>query len=207
MVKKIILLIATLVMISGCTMNNPRQVINPLRYYRYEGYNLQKIGRVLMLEIENLSDNPNLSNELTTALSEEIQKKQVFGLDTIYFSDPKWKSLSLSVGSDFTMQELEGIQSKLKIDAILYGKIMHYRPYPRNSVGLQLKLIDCSTGQLLWAIDQVWDSTDATTEARIKSFFRTQMRSGYDPVDWKMVMLSPRIYNKFITYEISQTLE
>jgi len=53
----------------------------------------------------------------------------------------------------------------------------------------------------------VWDSTDIVIEERAKVFFSTQMRSDYGPMDWEMVRLSPRIYNKFISYEISQTLE
>lgn len=207
MIKKIILLLAIALPLSGCTINNDKVGIKPLKYYRYQGYNLKKIGRVLILEMNNFSDNPKLSDELTTALSEEIQKKQIFGLETLYYSDPKWKSLSIQSGSDFSLQQLSDIQTKFEVGAVLYGKIMHYRPYPRNSIGLKLKLVDCATGQLLWAVDQVWDSTDASTEEKVKSFFRNQMRSGYDPADWKMVLLSPRLYNKFITFEIAQTFE
>jgi len=208
MIKNIILILVVLVPISGCSIRlNKPEPISPLVYYRYGGYDLKRIGRVVMLEMVNLSSNQELSSELTAALSEEIQKKQIFGLDTLYLNDPKWKSLNLSTDSDFTSDELDTIRTKFNASAVMYGKIVHYRPYPRNSIGLKLKLVDCSTGQLLWAIDQVWDSTDAKTEERVKAFFNTEMRSGYDPMDWKIVMLSPRIYNKFITYEISKTLE
>ena len=207
--KKIILLM-TLVMllIPGCSLkmkkNDP---IAPLEYYRFGDLDLRSIGRVVMFEMNNLSTNQKLDKELTTALSEEIRKKQIFGLDTLYPEDPEWKRLGISKDFDFSMKELSDIQKKLGVDAVMYGKIVHYRPYPRNSIALNLKMIDCATGELLWAIDQVWDSTDTGIEQRAKAFFDSQMSSGYDPVDWKIVMLSPRIYNKFVTYEISQTLE
>jgi hypothetical protein len=209
MIKKVILLMAVvLVPISGCSLRvGKTEQISPLAYYRYRGYDLKRIGRVVMLEMENLSTNQELSKELTTALTEEIRKKQIFGLETLYLSDPKWESLRLSVDSDVSTKQLEDIQKKLGVDAVMYGKIEHCRPYPRNSIGLKLKLVDCATGEPLWAIDEVWDSTDAKIEERAKLFFSTQMRSDYGPMDWEMVRLSPRIYNKFITYEISQTLE
>ena len=209
MIKKIILLfVVVLLPISGCSLKLKKSApIRPLEYYRSGGVDLRSIGRVAILEMENLSTNQNLSKELTTALSEEIRKKQIFGLETLYFKDPKWESLMLSVDSDVSPKQLEDIQKKLGVDAVMYGRIEHYRPYPRNSIGIKLKLVDCATGQLLWAIDQVWDSTDTIIEERAKFFFSTQMRSDYGPMDWKMVMLSPRIYNKFITNEISQTLE
>jgi hypothetical protein len=209
MIKNIILLLViVLAPISGCRFNAKKPTpLTPLRYYRYGGYNLKTIGRVVMLEMENLSTNQGLSNELTAALSKEIQSKQIFGLDTLYLNDPKWKSMDISSDFKFSLEELAAIREKFKADAVMVGKITHYRPYPANSIGLKLELFDCSTGQLLWAIDQVWDSTDLKTEARIKSFYSTEMRKAHDPLDWKIVMQSPRIYNKFVTHEISQTLE
>jgi len=208
MVKNILLLITVfLPAISGCTFNMEKdEASGSLEYYRYGGSSLKSVGRVLMLEMENLSTNQDISRELTTALSEEIRKKQIFGLETLYHTDPKWKNLSISKNLDISMQQLSDIQSRFSVDAVLYGKVMHYRPYPRNSIGLKLKLEDCTTGQLLWAVEGVWDSTDAKIEERAKSFFSTEMRSGYDPMNWKIVMVSPRIYNKFITHEISEAL-
>jgi len=209
MIKNIILLFVVVMLpISGCSIKLKKPApIRPLEYYRSGGVDFRSIGRVVILEMENRSTNQELSKELTMALTEEIRKKQIFGLETLYLRDPKWESLRLSTDSDVSTKQLEDIQKKLGVDAVMYGKIENYRPYPRNSIGLKLKLVDCATGQLLWAIDQVWDSTDTVIEERAKIFFSTQMRSDYGPMDWEMVRLSPRIYNKFISYEISQTLE
>lgn len=165
------------------------------------------IGKVVILELGNDSANPSIGKEMTDALTEEIQKKQVFGLDTLAKKDPEWKSVDIGKQVDISEEKLAEIHQKLHADAVLFGRVTSYRPYPRNSIGLKLKLIDCQTGQLLWAVDQVWDSTDITIENRIKSFFKKHMRSGYDPLDWKITMLSPRIYNKFIAYEVSRTME
>ncbi|MCF7954400.1 MAG: hypothetical protein K9M75_01225 [Phycisphaerae bacterium] len=206
--NRILLFVTVLLLISGCGLKiNKPAPIRPLEYYRSPGIDLRSIGRVVILEMENLTTNQNLSKELTTALSEEIREKQIFGLDSLYLRDPKWQSLRLSADSDVSMDQLTDIKTKLGVDAVMYGRIEHYRPYPRNSIGLKLKLVDCASGELLWAIDQVWDSTDVVVEARAKQFFNSQMRSDYGPMDWKIVMVSPRIYNKFITYEISKTLE
>jgi len=209
MVKNIILLMAAMLMaVSGCSVNLKKsEPIEPLKYYRYAGYKIKSIGRVVMFEMGNLSPNQQIGEEMTRAVSEEIQKKQIFGLETIYMKDPMWNSLNISADSDIPTKTLEEIQKRFKADAVIYGRIMHYRPYPRNSIGLTLKMVDCATGTVLWGIDSVWDSTDANTERRAKQFFDTEMRSGYGPEKSKIVILSPRIYNKFIAHEISQTLQ
>ena len=63
---------------SGCSLIMPKTpAANPLRYYRYQGADLSRVGRVVMLELKNLSSNPQLGNDITVALAEEIQKKQV----------------------------------------------------------------------------------------------------------------------------------
>ena len=198
----------SIVIICGCSVTMPEKAeINPLRFYRYPNANMSKIGRVVILELDNESANQNLGSDITIALAEEIQKKQIFGLDTLTKSNPKWRSIDIDQDKPITAEQLLDIHSKFNADAVLFGQVTHYRPYPRNSIGLKLKLLDCQTGQMLWAIDQVWDSTDVAIENRIQSFFNKQMRSGYEPMEWEITMLSPRIYNKYVAYEIARTLE
>jgi hypothetical protein len=74
------------------------------------------------------------------------------------------------------------------------------------AIGLRLKLVDLRDGQLLWALEQIWDSSDKTTEHRIKSYFKYQMRSGFAPLREQLVAISPLEFIKFVAYEVAETL-
>ena len=71
---------------------------------------------------------------------------------------------------------------------------------------MHLKLIDLRNGKLLWATEQVWDSTDKKVERRMRLYFNSRMRAGFQPMDWELLITSPRAFNKFVACEIAQTL-
>jgi hypothetical protein len=73
-------------------------------------------------------------------------------------------------------------------------------------MALHLKMMDVRHGRLLWAMEQVWDSTDRQVELRMQKYFKKEIRRGYQPLDWEIMVTSPRAFNKFVVYEIGQTL-
>ena len=104
------------------------------------------------------------------------------------------------------MEWLAAIGRTLKVDAVLLGAITQYQPYPHMTAGVRVRLIDLQDGQLLWAVQQVWDSSDKAVEARMRGFFRTRMRDGYEPLGWELAVISPRHFHKFVAYETARTL-
>ena len=94
----------------------------------------------------------------------------------------------------------------LNCNALLAGTVTSYQPYPHLSIGLRLKLIDLADGQLLWAFEQIWDTTDKTTEKRIKEYFQTQIISGITPLHEQLVVVSSLKFVKFVAYEVAKTM-
>ena len=74
------------------------------------------------------------------------------------------------------------------------------------TIGLRLKLVDLRDGRLLWALEQIWDNSDKTTEYRIKDYFQYQKRSGFAPLREQLVTVSPLEFIKFVSYEVAGTL-
>ncbi|MHC4605278.1 MAG: hypothetical protein ACYS6W_18330, partial [Planctomycetota bacterium] len=74
------------------------------------------------------------------------------------------------------------------------------------AVGLRLKLLDLRDGQLLWALEQVWDSADITTEKRIKEYFKSEKRQGFAPLHEQLATVSPLEFIKFVSFEVAGTL-
>jgi TolB-like protein len=175
-------------------------------YYLNPEVSLAKVGKVAVIELENYSRHPQVSADFTESLSQGLAVRTLFGLKVIYRTDAIYNSLQLDSDGVYTLAQLSSIREALKTDAILTGSITQYQPYPHMSVGIRLRLLDLRTGQLLWALQQVWDGSDKVVAARMKGYFKTQMRKGYEPLKWELAVVSPRHFRKFVIYEIVQTL-
>ncbi len=83
-----------------------------------------------------------MSNDITEALFQSFQKKQVFGLTIVRQRDPLWKSLQLEPDTTYSLEQMAAVRQTLKCDGVLIGTITEFKPYPHMTVGLRLKLID-----------------------------------------------------------------
>jgi len=175
-------------------------------YYINPDKDLTDVGRVAIVELANVSSYPQINADVTKAVFQALQKRQVFGLTVVEQDDPLWRSLQLDMDSLYTLEELLAIHRKLTCDAVLVGTVTEYQPYPHMVIGLRLKLLDLKDGQLLWALDQVWDSADKTTEHRIKSYLQRQKRSDLTTLYENLVAVSPLGFIKFVAFEVAATI-
>ena len=192
-------------LIPGC---QSYQVSQPPADYYYLNPNkrLTTIGRVVIVELENDSSYPQMSADVTGSLFRALQKRQVFGLTVVGRADPAWRSLQLDADTTYNLDQILAIHETMKCDAILLGTITEFRPYPHMTIGLRLKLLDVRDGQLLWALEQVWDSEDRAVEQRTKSYFMAQKGSGFEPLQEQLATVSPLEFIKFVSYEVAATL-
>ena len=197
-----ITLLLPLLFLQGCS---PQQSTN--FYYLNPNRNLSAIGRVALLEFNNNSRYPKVSDDVMQALHRAIQKKQIFGLVQVAASDPAWRSIRLETDAKYSLEQLAAMRRSLDCNAALVGTITEYQPYPQLTLGLRVRLIDLNDGELLWAAEQIWDTADKTTEARINHYFYKQMRSGYDPLRQELIIVSSLKFIKFVAYELAETLK
>lgn len=199
-----ILLVLTLA--AGCHVIYKPAAIEPDYYYVNPQKNLPTVGRVVLVELDNNSTYPQISEDLADALFQALQKKHIFSVMAITQTDPVWRSLQVDPDARHSTEQLTAMRSALKCNALLTGTVTSYQPYPHLSIGLRLKLIDLADGQLLWAFEQIWDTTDKTTEKRIKDYFQDQIRSGITPLHEQLVVISSLKFIKFVTYEVAKTM-
>lgn len=195
-----------LLLCSGC-----RQIIysEPARtghYYVNPRANFPTVGRVVLLELDNLSARQEMAETLTQTLADELGKRHLFSVQKVMRSDSLWQTLNLDNIKSNTFDDLAAARQGFNADAILYGTIQRYMSFPNLQMSLNLKLIDLRSGQLLWAFEDVWDSSDKTVERRMQRFFKEQMRSGYEPMNWQILVTSPRAFDRFVAYEVALTL-
>jgi len=176
-------------------------------YYLNPEKSLSTVGRAAIVELNNNSSYPQVAGDVTDSLFQALQKKQVFGLTVIRQADPQWQSLQLTPDATYSFEQLEAIRKSLKCDAALVGTITRYQPYPHMAIGLRLKIIDLTQGQLLWGLEQIWDSADKTTEQRMKSYFQSQIRAGFAPINEQLLAVSPIEFFKFVAFEVAETMK
>ena len=201
--KKIVLitLMITLpVILSGCSISKS---VHPEtgHYYLNPRTNFANISRVVMFELDDQTNVADISSILTRSISDALSKKHLFSLKTLYRSDPTWRRLDLDNAASYSIEELELIRDQLKADAVIFGTVTRYSPYPHLATGLHLKMVDLRNGQVIWGIEQIWDSTDKSVERRMRRYFKVHMRSGYEPIDWQLFVSSPRAFNKYVAFE------
>lgn len=191
----------------GCVYYVPEESV-PHSYYRSPDKDVQTIGRVALIEVKNPSMVYFVSADVSEVLFQEIQKKQIFGITYIPKDDDQLLRLQMETDSNYSFEQLELMQKTFKCDAVLTGTITEYKPYPHMILGLRLRLIDLSDGQLLWAMEQVWDTTDKTTRNRIEAFYSPKRVSLYTDGDLKgqLGVVSSLKFFKFVAHEVSQTL-
>ena len=205
-ISRVTIFFLSAVLLSGCITYYSGSAPAADYYYINPNKSLSTIGRVAIVELDNNSSYPTISTDVIDKLYQALQKKQIFGLTVVRQSDSLWRSLQLDLNSQYTLEQISEIRETLKCDAILLGTITEFKPYPHMIIGLRLKLLDLRDGQLLWALEQVWDSADKTIEYRIKDYFRSHKRSGYAPLEEQLTSVSSLEFIKFVSYEIAETL-
>jgi len=136
-----------------------------------------------------------------------LQKKQIFGLTVVRHDDPQWRGLQDNIDSLQALKKLLALRETLKCNGLLVATVTEYQPYPRLVVGLRLKLLDLTDGQLLWGLEQVWDTADKSIERRIKHYFKNEQRSGVASLREELVIISSLRFAKFVAYEVVDTLD
>lgn len=200
------LTLALPLLVCGCESDQANNgMVNS--FYLNPHRDLTTLGRVALVELDNESGYPTISADLTEALFVALQKKQLFGLSVIHQDDPAWRGLQENLESLQALKQLLAMRDALKCNGLLVGTVTEYQPYPRMAVGLRLKLLDLTDGQLLWGLEQVWDSADASIRQRIQQYSREELRSGSAPLQDEMVVISSLRFGRFIAYEVAETLD
>lgn len=204
--KTLTKLLLSLVLLTGCQFNGASKPI-PNSSYVNPRVNLYTLGKVAILELNNNSSFPQVSIDVTDALFMALQKKQLFGLFMVRRGDPAYRGLQLDQDSKYSLEQLSAMRRTLSCNAILLGTITQYEPYPHMLIGLRTKLVDLRDGEILWAFEQVWDSTDKSTESRIKNYFKTQLHSKFTSLNEQLITVSPIEFIKFAAYEAAETVK
>ena len=198
--------ISLLIAVGGCDSGHNGNSMSGA-FYLNPYKDLSTLGRVALVELDNNSGYPTIPSDVTQALFVALQKKQMFGVTIVPHDDPEWRGLQENLDSLQALKKLLTMREMLKCNGLLVGTITEYQPYPRMAIGLRLKLLDLTDGQLLWGFEQIWDTADKSIEKRVRRYFDTELRSGVSSLREELVVVSSLKYCKFVAYEVAETLD
>ena len=206
LLRLLLLVVLSLGAVGGCGQT-PEPPEEPIGFYVSSRHDVLRTARVVFIELAGEGEcTPELARQAAEALAYAIQQRQLFRLDIVARTDPMCRDLPLDRLEALTLPDLSAMRSALRCDAVLFGHVSQFQPYPRMKMGLVLKLINLKDGKLVWGVDHTWDTADRTTEWRIRSYFDSEVRSGYDPLSYELVFASPRAFQRYVAHEVARTL-
>jgi len=160
----------------------------------------------VFIELADRSGHPQFAQTMTEAVCRAVREKKLFHVDVLRQSEPVCRLLPLEKRDAYSFRELMEMRQRLNCDAVLFGCVDSFQPYPHMQTGVYLRLLDLSRGELVWGVDHVWDTGRRGTERRIRDFYYASAPSGQEPAQWHLVLMSPRAFGRFVAFEIAQTL-
>jgi hypothetical protein len=201
--RNLLTCIALLALISaaaGCGDKPP-----PVGYCLPEPVALHEVDRVVMVELADDPEYPGTGRDVTEALVQAFHQRGLFHVAVVRKGDPALEQLPI-LKEPKSLQDLALLRKALECDALLVGAVKRFQPHPRMQVDLTLHLLDLRHGRLIWGVEHSWDSNDRFIERRIRRFFNERMRDDFGPVDWRLALMSPRTFQKYVAWEVARTL-
>ncbi len=204
-IGRTIILAVGLTLLAGC-----EHVFEPPKPFHIDSYlsspgELDKINQVAFVELQfNEQVTPTVS-AYSLAISRAVQDRRFTHMRMLEQSPELSDALNMS-GQALSLEQLATARKLTGADAIMYGSITRMEQYPRMQVGLKLRMLDLRKGRLIWAIDHVWDTTDKAVEQRIETYFKANVRAGYEPLNSQLVLVSPKVFAGFVAQEVADTI-
>lgn len=197
-------------LLASCALSGCRQDAAPaareIGFFLSSPHDVHRVGRVVLVELGAVDEcPPDVAWDTTRALASAVQARRLFHVDVVRRADVVCRDLPIHGLEALTLEEMATMRAALGCDAVLFGRISHFQPFPCMQLGLYLKLMNLRDGKLVWGVDHIWDTTDRATERRIHEYYCEALRTGYDPLGPDLVLKSPKAFERFVTHEAAGT--
>ena len=100
---------------------------------------------------------------------------------------------------------LADLRSAFRCDAVMFGSVTGFEPYPDARLALRLWLIDLRSGKLLWGVDHAWQVSEPATAEKMRHYYDAACgAAGDDAV--RLAQMSPRAFGEFVAWDLARAL-
>lgn len=101
---------------------------------------------------------------------------------------------------------IDNLKESTGCQAVLFAELTTYRAYAPVAVGWKLHLFDLETEELLWAVDEVYDTGQAPVANALRRHMRDQLAPNLVAVPRSIVLDSPRDLSRFSLSNLFEVL-
>jgi hypothetical protein len=98
------------------------------------------------------------------------------------------------------------LKTELGCEAVLFSRLGLFHPYPPLAVGWNLKLVQVDGTKLLWAVDEVIDTTDPSVVSGARRHQKAQEQLSAHLADSRSILVSPKRFGQYAVKTILATL-
>jgi hypothetical protein len=145
---------------------------------------------------------------LQPVLYTELKKTRAFEL--VFVSPAQLRAVTgraeWNAGEALPQDFFPRLHDAFGCDAVIFCRLGQFRAYPPLAVGWDLKLVDGSQRQMVWAIDEVYDAGDPSIETAARNYYERGVHTD-DPLgDPGSILLSPRRFGQYTASAALSTL-
>ena len=216
--------VAAALAVAGCAFLNGTKRLSSKRpepptfsQYHLDGWEWDRVDRVLVLPILNESPYTHAGDELRAAMTSELQRLGRF--EVISAPDDKaLLALQIHRGGRFDEGAMLDLARHTSADVILHVTITHYSPFPRPRIGLVVQAVGPQEAKIVASVDGLWDTADAAVAERCRRFYRQRPHTrpsfiarnyvveNDDGFAAEIALDSPALFRRWVSNEVSLAL-
>jgi hypothetical protein len=183
-----------------------RPVLLPeVRSYRAPA--LARAGRLRVLVLPFRHTDRDAVCAVTEAFTLELAKGQAFEVVPADGAEARvLERLAVWDGDCLDVHALTVLRRRLKVDALVCGKLLRYRPYSPPILGLRAQVVSTRTGSVLWGAEGTFDAGDAGVQFLMQQYHDLWLEDAPRSLGWRVLLHSPRRFNQFVAHELVATI-
>lgn len=176
--------------------------------YTNPQYDHSRITSVLALPIDNPSEQATTkfaALELQKTILRNFGKFNYFNIHTPNKVYDQIKSpINLDSGTIDRLR-IGALGDEYYVQGILHVSISDYRPYSPMHMHVKAILVDSSSGEKVWSIDQVFDMKDANVVNGFRCWWNSERSGGLPNSRFSMDLQNPNVFTEFVFHSIAKS--
>ena len=99
-------------------------------------------------------------------------------------------------------QLIEKLHARFAVDGLLLVDLSYFKAYQPVGMGMRAKLLDTNSGKLVWAVDEVFDSSNPDVSNAARKFYKTESIIAYPIRNTQSALHSPNRFSKYVAHSL-----
>lgn len=93
---------------------------------------------------------------------------------------------------------------RFRLDGLLVGSVTHMQPYPPQELGLELELVSCETGMVLWTSSLQLDASADRVRRSLDWYRENHLANDEESPGTQVALIAPTFFARFAAYEMAR---